>query len=128
MKWFGLVKHVHNSKMIVMGILYCFNSKQRFGKIKTMLGTNRNYSLTFNDKYMHQNFALNDVREAWVEFYIDKVKCLKWLIVTFIMHFEAQVVLGIRISNTTTISFNHSLMLLLDIKAKVIDQSLAWSS
>jgi hypothetical protein len=41
------------------------------------------------------------------------------------MHFEAQVVLGIRISNTTTISFNHSLMLLLDIKAKVIDQSLA---
>jgi len=66
--------------------------------------------------------------EAWVEFYIDKVKCLKWLIVTFVMHFEAHVVLGTRISNTATISFNHSLMMLLDIKAKVVDQSFAWSS
>jgi len=41
------------------------------------------------------------------------------------MHFEAHVVLGTRISNTATISFNHSLMMLLDIKAKVVDQSFA---
>jgi nucleoside phosphorylase len=42
-KWFGQVKqHVHNSKVIVMGICYCFNSKQHFGKIKTISGTSQN--------------------------------------------------------------------------------------
>jgi hypothetical protein len=40
-KRFAQVKqHVHNNKMIDMGVHYYFNSKQCFGKIKTMLGIN----------------------------------------------------------------------------------------
>jgi len=64
-KWFGQVKqHVHNSKVIVMGICYCFNSKQFFGKIKTMFGTSQN------------DWFVSAFQSTWVESCFGKAKRL----------------------------------------------------